>query len=540
MIELKTENSKRYIQMKNFLSTKAFFVIALIFLTFFVYGKAVNFALLSLDDTSSITGNLERISSIKDIPALFTTNCYNEKSPEIPYYRPILILTFAVETILFGYNPKIYHFGNLYLFCISLYIMYLFLVKLKFNETISKFVLLLLAVHPVISSTVAYVSTRAEILIAIFILLSFIMLVNYLETKKTYYLISCILLYMIALFTKESALTFFPLYFIFIFLFEYEITIKGYIKLFCILLIPTIFYFVCRTAVVHQTDFLYFITSITTYTNFVKILIVYMSKILYPDYIHTILFNIQLSSKDIILSIIFLLIVFAVFYKKLANRKLIIFSIICILAFLFPTVFLYENQVFYHRLFLPLFFIAMVVIQVTDTILKKNIYLKNFFILFFVVLLVLFSAKSFLNIDKYINSSVFWLNMYKDAPNYHLSCFGLSKEYFLIEQYDKSLELINEARKLNDLYEYKITACNILMTQDKYEEAKKILFKLLEEGEERIEVVFYLSQIYYFEGNMEKAVEYAKQAYAINEKDDLLLKHIKRLPGFDLNIIKEK
>jgi len=129
--------------------------------------------------------------------------------------------------------------------------------------------------------------------------------------------------------------------------------------------------------------------------------------------------------------------------------------------------------------------------------------------------------------------------MYKDAPNYHLSCFGLSKQYYLAGQYDKSLELINEARKLRDLYEYKITACNILMTQDKYDEAKKILFKLLEE-KEAFEPVFYLSQIYYFEGNMEKAVEYAKQAYTIKENDELLLKHIKRLPGFDLNIHKLK
>ncbi len=525
--------------MKNFLSTKAFFVIALIFIIFFVYGKAVNFALLSLDDTSSITGNLERISSIKNIPVLFTTNCYDEGSPDIPYYRPVLTSTFALETILFGYNPKIYHFGNLYLFFFALYIMYLLLIKLNFNETISKFVLILLSVHPVISSTVAYVSTRAEILIAIFILFSFIMLVNYLETKKTFYLIPYILFYMIALFTKESALAFFPLYFVFIFLFEYKITFKEYIKLFVVLLIPTLFYFACRNAVVHQTDFLYFITSTATYTNFIKILIMYMSKILFPDYIHTILFNIQLSLKDIIVSIIFILLVIVIFYKKLANRKTVIFSLLCILTFLFPTVFMYENQVFYHRLFLPLFFIAMVIIQVSDTVLKKNIRLKKVLTCFFVVLLIIFSFKSFINIDKYINSPVFWLNMYKDAPNYHLSCFGLAKQYYLVKQYDKALELINEARKLNDLYEYKITACNILMTQDKYEEAKKILFKILEE-EERTEAVFYLSQIYYFEGDMKKAVEYAKQAYAMDPNDKLILKHVARLPDFNLNINSNK
>ena len=525
--------------MKEFLSTKAFFVLVLICITFLVYGKAVNFGLLSLDDTTSITENLDRISSLKNIPVIFTTNCYNEDAPDIPYYRPILILTFSLETVLFGYNPKIYHFGNLYLFCFSLYVMYMLLVRLNFNETISKFIVALLAVHPVISSTVAFVSTRAEMLLAIFILLSFIMLINYLETKKILYLISYILFYMIALFTKESAITFFPLYFVFIFLFEYEITIKEYIKLFIVLLIPTIFYFVCRSTVVQQNDFLYFITNITTYTNFIKIIILYMAKILYPDYIHTILFNIQLSPKDIVLSIIFLSILCVIFYKKLASRKLIAFSTVCILTFLFPTVFLYENQVFYHRLFLPLFFIAMVVIQTIDTILKRNSRLKNIIIVLLIFLTLVFSVKSFFNIDKYINSPVFCLNMYKDAPDYHMSCFSLAKQYYLVGEYDEAMKLINEAIKRKDLYEYEITACNILMTQDKFKEAEKILLNLLKQ-EERFETIVYLSEVYYFEGDMEKAIAFAKQAYIMNPDDELILKHAARLPGFDLNINSNK
>lgn len=525
--------------MKKFLSTKIFFVLILIGITFLVYGKAVNFGLLSLDDTSSITNNLERISSLKNIPVIFSTNCYDENSPDIPYYRPVLILSFSLETVLFGYNPKIYHFGNLYLFFFSIYIMYLLLIKLNFNETISKFVLILLSVHPVISSAVAYVSTRAEILLVIFILSSFIMLITYLETKKSFYLIPYIMFYMIALFTKESALAFFPLYFIFIFLFEYKITFKEGIKLFILLLIPTIFYFVCRNAVVQQTNLLSFITNTTTYTNFIKILVVYMSKILFPDYIHTVLFNIQLSIKDIAVSIIFLMLLFVIFYKKLANRKNIIFSSLCILTFLFPTVFMYDNQVFYHRLFLPLFFIAMVIIQVIDTLLKKNIHLKKVLMFFFVVLLIIFSFKSFLNIDKYINSSVFWLNMYKDAPNYHMCCFGLAKQYYMIGEYDEAMKLINEAIEKKDTYEYKMTACNILMTQDKFKEAEKILLNLLKK-EERFETILYLSEVYYFEGDMKKALGFAKQAYVMKPNDKLLLKHIARLPDFNLNINSNK
>lgn len=523
--------------MKNFLSTKIFFALTLLCVIFLMYGKAVNFDLLSLDDTTSISNNLERISKVKNIPSLFTTNCYNEEHATIPYYRPILVLTFSIETILFGHNTKVYHFGNLYLFVLAFFIMYLFLVKLNFNKTISKFFLLLLAVHPVISSNAAYVSTRAEILLAIFVLLSFISLIDYLETKKIIYLILYVFLYTLSLFTKESALIFFPLYFIFIFLFKYKETVKEYLKLFVLLLIPTILYFICRNAAVPKADLFYFLTSTSTYVNFINIIALYVRKIFFPDYIHTILYNIQISATNITITVFFIVALIIVFYKKYADRKIIIISLFAIVGLLFPTVFMYENQVFYHRLFLPLFFLTMILIQVTDTILKKKKNLKNLFLIIFIILMPLFSFISFKNIDKYINSDIFWLNMYKDAPNYHMCCSGLAKQFFYAQEYEESLKLFKEAKALNDLFDYSLNICSSLIALDRFDEAEKLLLELYK-TEENFIVIFYLSQVYYYKDEMQKAVDFAKYAYAIKPNDEMLLKHIERLPGFDLDIQK--
>ncbi|MBO7611219.1 MAG: hypothetical protein J6T23_03305 [Elusimicrobia bacterium] len=525
--------------MKNFLSTKLFFALTLLCVIFLMYGKAVNFDLLSLDDTTSISNNLERISKVKNIPSLFTTNCYNEEHATIPYYRPILVLTFSIETILFGYNTKVYHLGNLYLFIIALFVMYLFLLKLNFNKTISKFFLLLLAVHPVISSAAAYVSTRAEILLAIFVLLSFINLIDYLESGKKIYLVLYILLYTASLFTKESALAFFPLYFIFIFLFKYKFTVKEYIKLFVLLLVPTILYFVCRNAAVPKTNLFYFLTNPTTYINFINVMALYIRKILFPDYIHTILYNIQVSVTNITITIFFIIALAIAFYKKLADRRIIIVSLFAIIALLFPTVFMYENQVLYHRLFLPLFFLTMIFIQVTDTILKKKKNLKNLFLIMFIVLMTFFSLQSFRNVDKYINSDIFWLNMYKDASNYHMCCSGLAKQFFYAQEYEEALKLFKEAKALNDLYIYSLNICTALIALDRFDEAEKLLLELYKTKEDFV-VIFYLSQVYYYKDEMQKAVDFAKYAYTLKPKDEMLLKHIERLPGFDLNIHKHK
>ena len=521
--------------MKNFLSTKIFFALTLLCVIFLMYGKAVNFGLLSLDDTTSITDNLRKISKVKNIPKLFTTNCYNDEYATIPYYRPILVLTFSIETILFGHNTKVYHFGNIYLFVIAFFVMYLFLLRLNFNKTISKFFLLLLAVHPVISSTAAYVSTRAEILLAIFVLLSFINLIDYLETRKNVYLVLCIFLYTLSLFTKESALIFLPLYFIFIFLFNYKFTIKEYIKLFVFLLIPTILYFICRSAAVPKSDLFYFLTSTTTYINFINVMALYVRKIFFPDYIHTILYDIQTSITNIVISIFFIIALAVVFYKKLASRKIMIISLFVIIGLLLPTVFMYENQVFYHRLFLPLFFLTMIFIQVTDTILKKKKNLKFLFLIIFIVLMPLFSFISFRNVDKYINSDIFWLNAYKDAPNYHLCCSGLAKQFFYAQEYEESLKLFKEAKKLNDLFEYSLNISTLLIALDKFDEAEKELLELYK-TEENFMVIFYLSQVYYYKDEMQKAIDFARYAYTIRPNDELLLKHIERLPGFNLNM----
>ncbi len=517
--------------MRKFFSSTIFFAIAVAVVVFIVYGKSVNFDLLSLDDKTTITNNLERISKAENIPEIFKTNCYDKDHADIPYYRPIFVLTFALETILFGFSSKIYHFGNLQLFCFAIYIMYFLLLKLDFNETISKCVLLLFAVHPIISSNAAYVSTRAEILIAIFILLAFFVFISYLETKKTRYLILQALFYTIALFTKETALIFFPLFFVFSFLFKYKVTIKEYIKLFIYLLVPTVIYFICRSKAVPSSDFAFFLTNPDTYINFFNIMVLYIRKFVFPDHIHAILFDVDISVTDIIISGLFVILLFIIYYKKLADRRLMIFSFLTIVGILFPTVFLYENQVFYHRLFLPLFFLAMIFIQATDNILKRKKSLKKPFAVLFVVIMILFSFKSFINIDKYINSDIFWLNAYKDAPNYHLCSSGLAKQYFYAGEYDEALKLFKKTRALKDTYENSLNISAALIAKDNLKEAKELLLSLLEE-EEHFVTIFYLSEVYYYEGDIEKAVKFAKQAYAMKPNDKLLLKHIERLPGF--------
>ena len=113
------------IALKNFYKTKLFFLAILFVVIFILFGKSINFDFINLDEDTLIEKNIAHLSSIKNIPKLFLTSCYFTKTSF--YYRPLLSTSFCLETSLFGFNKKIYHFTNIIMFILSLYLMYIFL-----------------------------------------------------------------------------------------------------------------------------------------------------------------------------------------------------------------------------------------------------------------------------------------------------------------------------------------------------------------------------------------------------------------------------
>ena len=198
-----------------FIKSNLFFLLLLITIVFSLYGKSINFKFTNHDDITLINNNINYLSQWKNIPSLFTTSVYISKN--YFYYRPILTLSFSIESILFYDNPKIYHLTNIIFFILALYLMYVFLSKLNLNKTILKLLIILFSVHPILTSSVVWIPARNDTLLAIFVFLSFIFFIKYLETNKTKNLILYILFWIISLFTKETAILFLFLYPLFLY-----------------------------------------------------------------------------------------------------------------------------------------------------------------------------------------------------------------------------------------------------------------------------------------------------------------------------------
>ena len=161
------------------------------------------------DDALVITHNQFVQQGIKGIPQLITNSFYagfdGQKSLlAADRYRPVALVTFALENSLFGINPFLSHLVNLLLFLILLVLLQRFLLDWFSNWLDSwgiGIALLFFAIHPLHTEVIANIKSRDEILSFIFIFQSVLCL------KRQKYFVTGIW-FLLAMFTKESAITF--------------------------------------------------------------------------------------------------------------------------------------------------------------------------------------------------------------------------------------------------------------------------------------------------------------------------------------------
>lgn len=130
-------------------------------------------------------------------------------------YRPLSIVTFAVEYSLMPDNPWIGHLGNILFYaltCLFLYRILVLLFPLSANRqwwwSIPFVAGLLYVLHPVHTEVVANIKGRDEILVFLGALGSIWMTLRYLSDKRILWLILSGICFFLALLAKENAITF--------------------------------------------------------------------------------------------------------------------------------------------------------------------------------------------------------------------------------------------------------------------------------------------------------------------------------------------
>jgi hypothetical protein len=192
----------------------------------FVFYSNSFFNEYALDDGIVIEKNEYVQQGFKGIPKILSKDAYDsfyrsmnaEQQLSGGRYRPLSIVTFAIEQQLFGSTEKdkpfddvafIRHFLNVIFYILSIVVLLYFLQTFVFKDTplVAFIACLIFLIHPIHTEVIANVKSRDEILSFLFMILTFIAVFRYRETKKIAQLFYGLLFYFLTFLSKEYAIT---------------------------------------------------------------------------------------------------------------------------------------------------------------------------------------------------------------------------------------------------------------------------------------------------------------------------------------------
>ena len=164
-----------------------------------------------LDDVGAITGNEYVTQGISGIPKILNVGMWHFDNVNLGYYRPLSMITFAIENQFFPGNPHVSHLGNIILYALTGFFLCMLLMNMfkNFHPLFSFAVTLLFMAHPIHTEVVANIKSRDEILAFLNLVIGTFILLQAYKNPKTNFkllLLSCVFFYL-ALLSKESAMT---------------------------------------------------------------------------------------------------------------------------------------------------------------------------------------------------------------------------------------------------------------------------------------------------------------------------------------------
>lgn len=179
-------------------------VVFILILIFVIYGNSLKNK-YSLDDHIVNSNNKLTQLGIKGIPEIFKNYSFSEKNFNYAY-RPIVIVSFAIEYQFFGTSPQISHSISILLYALFCILLFRFLQILfpDISIWIKLFSIILFIVHPIHTELVDNIKSRDELLVALFGIALMIQFLKYIGDKKNYRIIIIALLLCLGYYSKQS------------------------------------------------------------------------------------------------------------------------------------------------------------------------------------------------------------------------------------------------------------------------------------------------------------------------------------------------
>src|SRR6266576_7251461 len=195
-----------------------------------VYATAAKLSFIGFDDTNILKQHYFIIGDLSKIKVAFTTDAFLGTNGS--FYRPLQTISFMLDALVGGPKPFIYHLTNLLLHIVSSLCVFWLLLTLGYQRRLSLLLALLFALHPMFVPMVAWVPTRGDLLLTIFVIVSFILFTKSFRANRPVLVLWHGITFFLAFLSKETAVAVPPLC-LFYYYFEFRTTrarklIKGY------------------------------------------------------------------------------------------------------------------------------------------------------------------------------------------------------------------------------------------------------------------------------------------------------------------------
>ena len=184
-------------------------VLLLFVLCFAVYANALTGEFV-WDDSLQVVRN-DSIRSLDNLTKMFTSSVWSfagASTASNRYYRPVQTVIFTFVYRIAGLSPFAYHLANLFLHTAAVLMVYALCRELGLFGSRSLLPAALFAVHPVHTEAVAWIAGAGELACGLFYVTALWAYLRYWNARKLQWLGLAAVAFLLALFSKEMAVTF--------------------------------------------------------------------------------------------------------------------------------------------------------------------------------------------------------------------------------------------------------------------------------------------------------------------------------------------
>jgi tetratricopeptide (TPR) repeat protein len=413
----------------------------------------VNFGLSGLDDGSIIHNITNTEGSKLNLIGAFTHDAMMSDKATT-FYRPMQLISLMIDAELGGSEPWIYHLSNLLLHLFTVIVLFLFLIKIGIKEEISFLLSLLFSVNPMLTNAVAWIPARGDLLLCLFSLLSFMTFLEYFSKKKIIYFIIHVFVFLLAIFSKETAILL-PILILLYFYFvnKEKLRLKEIIPFLTIWFIISAIFFALRQSVLKldasSNEF-----GISTFIKDLPTIPITFGKFIIPYNLCPMPF---FNNTAIITGIILMVVLIGLIIKVMRGEKrIVIWGALWFLAFSIPPMFFrsYFANIGYdyleYRAYLPIIGILLIIgfllNELTTAISFKKLLTIS------ISLLLVYSIVAFIYSKDFADPFSFLTSAIKVSSNNALALQIRGTEYFNMGDNEKALLDYDNSIRISPTY----------------------------------------------------------------------------------------